>query len=114
MSNSRKPIMFLMSAAHEPFGGIQMTWGVSTYDPELKFSGKPRDAESELDYFGARYYDRAQYRFINVDPIIPKWTSAGFLGRNLYNYCWNNPISFSIHQEDGLIAFIMAGPSQSD
>ena len=56
------------SAAHEPYGGIQKTW-TSTYDPSLKFSGKQRDAESDLDYFGARYYDTSQYRFISPDPI---------------------------------------------
>ncbi len=57
------------SAAHEPYGGIQQTW-VTSFDPELKFSGKPHDAESGLDYFGARYYDRAQYRFISVEQLI--------------------------------------------
>ena len=45
------------SAAHNPYGGIQRTW-VSAYDPQLKFSGKERDVESGLDYFGARYYDK--------------------------------------------------------
>ena len=39
------------SAVHEPYGGVQKTW-VSDYDPSLKFSGKERDAESDLDYFG--------------------------------------------------------------
>ena len=59
------------AAAHDPFGGIQKTW-TSTYDPSLKFSGKERDAESGLDYFGARYYDKAQYRFISVDPVTAR------------------------------------------
>jgi hypothetical protein len=27
-----------------------------TYDPTPKFSGKERDQESGLDYFGARYF----------------------------------------------------------
>jgi RHS repeat-associated protein len=81
------------SAAHEPYGGIQKTW-VTNYDPELKFSGKERDAESGLDYFGARYYDRTQYRFLSVDPIFSQ-----FLGQfepqklNRYLYCFNNPVS---------------------
>ena len=35
------------SAAHEPYGGIQKTW-VSSYAPSLKFSGKERDAESDV------------------------------------------------------------------
>jgi RHS repeat-associated protein len=82
------------SAAHDPYGGIQQTW-VSTYDPQLKFSGKERDAESQLDYFGARYYDRSQYRFISVDPIISRqivWYDTQ--AWNLYSICFNNPLSF--------------------
>ncbi|MBN1570603.1 MAG: hypothetical protein JXA73_22355 [Acidobacteria bacterium] len=34
-----------------------------------QFPGKERDAETGLDYFGARYYSGAQGRFISVDPI---------------------------------------------
>ena len=57
--------------AHDPYGGIQKTW-VSSYDSSLKFSGKQRDAESDLDYFGARYYDRSLYRFISNDPFYTR------------------------------------------
>lgn len=65
------------------------------YDPELKFSGKPRDAESDLDYFGARYYDRAQYRFISTDPISNSNLCLQNAQRlNLYIYCLDNPQSF--------------------
>lgn len=55
------------SAAYDPYGGVQQTW-LNSFDPTLKFSGKERDGESGLDYFGARYYDRSQYRFISPDP----------------------------------------------
>jgi RHS repeat-associated protein len=41
---------------------------VNTYDPKLKFSGKERDSDSGLDYFGARHYNHSSYRFISVDP----------------------------------------------
>jgi RHS repeat-associated protein len=67
--------------------------GSRTYDPELKFSGKPHDAESGLDYFGARYYDHSLYRFLSVDPVT---THIGYLSQthawNLYVYCGNNPL----------------------
>jgi RHS repeat-associated protein len=33
-----------------------------------KFTGKERDAETGLDYFGARYYSGAQGRFGTPDP----------------------------------------------
>ncbi|MCG7852101.1 MAG: hypothetical protein MIO92_06230, partial [Methanosarcinaceae archaeon] len=80
------------SAAHDPYGGIQQTW-VNTFDPTPKFSGKERDSESGLDYFGARYYDKAQYRFISVDSIR---NASHFNPQrtNLYAYCMNNPISY--------------------
>ena len=82
------------SAAHDPYGGIQQTW-VSTYDPLQKFSGKERDAESGLDYFGARYYDSSQYRFISVDPDVnPQGGCSDPQLLNLFAYCRNSPITF--------------------
>ena len=82
------------AAAHEPYGGIQKTW-VSSYAPSLKFSGKQRDAESELDYFGARYYDRSLYRFLSVDPIISGRAALSNPQRwNQYAYCLGNPVNF--------------------
>jgi RHS repeat-associated protein len=64
-------------------------------DPLPKFSGKERDTESQLDYFGARYYDRNIYRFISVDPIIARqiiWYDTQ--AWNLCLICFDNPISF--------------------
>jgi len=81
------------SAAHEPYGGIQKTW-VSSYDPALKFSGKERDAESDLDYFGARYYDRTSYRFLTTDPISYRNPGLSPQLLNLYSYSRGNPISY--------------------
>ena len=82
------------SAAHDPYGGLQQTW-VSTYDPLQKFSGKERDTESQLDYFGARYYDKNQYRFISVDPMVDENLSRIDNRRwNLYAYCVNSPITY--------------------
>ncbi|MBN1971418.1 MAG: RHS repeat-associated core domain-containing protein [Candidatus Delongbacteria bacterium] len=65
------------------------------YDPVLKFSGKERDHESELDYFGARYYNHTHSRFISVDPIINK-EEALYNPQiwNLYSYFRNNPVTY--------------------
>jgi RHS repeat-associated protein len=82
------------AAAHDPYGGIQKTWEPITFDPSLKFSGKEHDGESELDYFGARYYDKAQYRFISVDPGLAASLAAHDPQYwNLYSYCGNQPIT---------------------
>ena len=84
----------IYSAAHDPYGGIQQTGTNNTYDPQLKFSGKERDTESGLDYFGARYYDRSQYRFISPDPkLISQIAQAEPQRWSLYPYCANNPVN---------------------
>jgi RHS repeat-associated protein len=81
------------SEAYGPYGDVQKTW-TKTYDPKQKFSGKEREGYSELDYFGARYFDNNSYRFISVDPIINKDEALSNPQLwNLYAYCANNPIT---------------------
>jgi RHS repeat-associated protein len=92
-----------------------------------KFSGKERDKlgeeqEGGLDYFGARYYDREQYRFISADPIMSKGRSLiDSQGWNFYSYCRNNPIAFidllgmdliSVEQAKKIINIIIGGGGQ--
>jgi RHS repeat-associated protein len=82
------------SALFDPYGGIEKQW-VNTYSPSLKFSGKERESKSEMDYFGARYYDHLRYRFISVDPVINKEEAlVNPQLWNLYSYCRNNPVTF--------------------
>jgi RHS repeat-associated protein len=66
-----------------------------------KFTGKERDSESGLDYFGARYYANSLGRFMSPDLKIlsirhiinpEKW--------NKYAYTINNPLRF--FDPDGL------------
>lgn len=71
-----------------PFG--KESRGSSTSnEPKEQFTGKERDIEIGLDYFGARYY--------NAD--IGRWTSTDRFGSiypslSLYQYTANNPIFF--------------------
>src|SRR5579864_3155696 len=44
---------------YSPFGTEVVVTGLGTN--ELKFTGKRRDTESQLDYFGARYYSNAYW-----------------------------------------------------
>ncbi len=82
----------LHTATYAPYGEIRTEQG--TVDPLAKFSGKERDTESQLDYFGARYYDRNIYRFISVDPkLIYQAAQVESQKWNLYLYCSNNPIN---------------------
>ncbi|HEY2748150.1 MAG TPA: RHS repeat-associated core domain-containing protein, partial [Polyangia bacterium] len=56
-----------------------------------KFSGKELDEETNLTYFGARYYDSAFGRFITADSEIPGNGSFP-QGFNRYAYAFNNPV----------------------
>ncbi|WP_052410229.1 SpvB/TcaC N-terminal domain-containing protein [Paenibacillus durus] len=74
---------------YHPYGTTAYRLAKPGYDLSLKryrFSGKERDEETGLYYFGARYYA----------PWLGRWTSsdpAGFAaGLNLYRYCSNNPV----------------------
>jgi RHS repeat-associated protein len=58
------------------------------------FTSKERDAETGLDYFGARYLSSAQGRFTSPDPIhITKERVLDPQQWNMYAYVRNNPLS---------------------
>jgi len=58
-------------------------------------TGKERDTESGLDYFGARYYASSMGRFMSPDPIkITEDRVANPSTLNLYSYAANNPLKY--------------------
>ncbi|MGD2091706.1 MAG: RHS repeat-associated core domain-containing protein [Candidatus Aminicenantes bacterium] len=75
---------------YHPFGTSAYRSSKSDVNLSLKryrFTGKERDDETGLYYFGARFYADWLGRWTSSDP-------AGFVsGLNLYRYCSNNPIS---------------------
>lgn len=62
------------------------------FDP-LLFTGKPRDFESGLDYFGARYYSNTWCRWLGADqPFADNYIEKPS-SWNLFLYVRNNPIN---------------------
>jgi RHS repeat-associated protein len=61
---------------------------------DLRFTGKERDAETGLDYFGARYYSGAQGRFASPDKPFADQHAYDPQSWNLYSYARNNPLRF--------------------
>ena len=64
----------------------------------MNFTGKERDAETGLDYFGARYFSSAQGRFTSPDwsanpQPVPYANLRDPQTLNLYAYVRNNPLS---------------------
>jgi RHS repeat-associated protein len=61
---------------------------------EQHFTGKERDSESGLDYFGARYMSSSMGRFMSPDPSGLYYADPrNPQSLNLYTYGLNNPLS---------------------
>jgi RHS repeat-associated protein len=88
-----------------PYGWTQSSTGS---DPNhYKFTGKERDAESGLDYFGARYMASTMGRFMTPDPVGGHQEDPQTLNR--YAYVRNNPLSLT--DPTGLDFYMQCGSS---
>jgi RHS repeat-associated protein len=84
-----------------PFGE-ECTTGPCASNPGVgagqarKFTGKERDTETGLDYFGARYYGSKIGRFTTVDPVYT-WNDNLLDPQrwNRYSYGLNNPLKYN-------------------
>jgi RHS repeat-associated protein len=86
------------SCQNAPYGDMQSC--TNTDLTPLHFTGKERDAESNLDNLGARYYSSAQARFMTADwagspTAVPYAEFGNPQSLNLYSYVKNNPLSFA-------------------
>ena len=70
----------------------------------FKFTGKERDEETGLYYYGARYLDPKTSRWLSTDPALSEYVSGTEKGEggiynqvnfNLYHYAGNNPIKYT-------------------
>jgi RHS repeat-associated protein len=80
-----------------PFGG-ERTPITNTCPQNYKFTGKERDTETGLDYFGARYYSSGLGRWLTPDwaakaAAVPYAEFADPQSLNLYTYVRNIPTS---------------------
>jgi len=69
---------------YDPFGRLRSSSG----DNPFKFSTKYFDDESELAYYGYRYYSPEMGRFVSRDPIGERG------GEHLSRFVDNNPITY--------------------
>ncbi len=81
------------------------------------FTGKERDAESGLDYFGARYYGSALGRWTSPDwsaspQAVPYAKLENPESLNLYGYVLNNPES--TRDDDGHVCVFLFGKSRGN
>jgi len=72
-----------------------MTCASSCTTSTILFTGKERDGETGLDYFGARYYGSAQGRFTSPDPLLSSGRPWDPQSWNRYSYVLNNPLRYT-------------------
>lgn len=58
-------------------------------------TGKERDSESGLDYFGARYFGSSMGRFMSPDPLLSSGRPWNPQTWNRYAYALNNPLRYT-------------------
>src|SRR5258707_2647876 len=90
-----------------PWGGTVPGVGVSTSNNHYKFTGKERDSESGLDYFGPRYYSNGLGRFISADwsatpEPVPYAHFDDPQTLNLYGYAAGTPVTLMDDDGHGL------------
>jgi RHS repeat-associated protein len=89
-----------------PYGGEIPISGTDAN--KYKFTGKERDQESGLDFFGFRYYGSNVGRWMSPDPSGLYFSDQSDpQSLNLYGYVRNNPIN-SI-DTDGLLTIVIPG-----
>jgi RHS repeat-associated protein len=106
LSDHLKSTSMLVSASgiiedesdYYPYGGERQI--INTVNNHYKFTGKERDSETGLDYFGARYYSNGLGRFITPDwaakPVTVPYAVLGDPQTlNLYSYVRDVPTSRS-------------------
>ena len=84
------------SLTYAPFGTVDEKHSSGPNNFRAKFTTKEHDDESQLDYFGARYYDSQIGRFLEPDPQS-QFASA-------YVYGANDPID--MYDPDGQFAVL--------
>ena len=75
--------------AYIPYGEVFIEERSGVWNTPYLFNAKELDEETGLYYYGARYLNPKDTRWLSVDPMFEK-----YMGMSPYNYCVGNPICF--------------------
>jgi RHS repeat-associated protein len=80
----------LYAADYYPYGKILQEFKMGGKTEKFLTTQHERDAETGLDYRGARFYDSDLGRFLSLDPMAAK-----YFAWSPYNYVLGNPLVFT-------------------
>ncbi len=109
ISNASSTLVELLD--YYPYGGIRLDEKQGTFNEKKKFTGHEYDADTGLNYMGARYQDGNIGRFVSEDPLVNDLgiNNEEFKNRhqktlnevlidpqslNSYSYALNNPLKY--------------------
>jgi RHS repeat-associated protein len=78
---------------YSPFGEMIKTTGSKYQSNPLRFSTKYTDEETELLYYGLRYYQPASGKWLSRDPIGES-QMPGRRSENLHSFCGNDVVNY--------------------
>jgi RHS repeat-associated protein len=84
----------ISDCTYAPYGE-QVACSPDNPSNRYRYTGKERDTETGLDYYGARYYANGMGRFITPDEPLLDQDSADPQSWNLYVYAANNPLLYT-------------------
>ncbi|MCQ2219708.1 MAG: RHS repeat-associated core domain-containing protein [Paludibacteraceae bacterium] len=75
------------STSYIPYGEVFVEESSAGWQSPYYFNSKELDEETGLYYYGARYLNPTEARWLSVDPMWEKYA-----GMSPYNYCMGNPV----------------------
>ncbi|MBP5481979.1 MAG: RHS repeat-associated core domain-containing protein, partial [Paludibacteraceae bacterium] len=76
--------------AYIPYGEVFIEERNGSWNTPYLFNAKELDEETGLYYYGARYLNPKDTRWLSVDPMFEK-----YVGMTPYNYCAGNPVKLA-------------------
>ena len=89
----------------DPWGNREVSYAPIGHEEPLVYTGKELDAETELYYFNARFYDSELGGMLNWDPAPIDYSNPMTINR--FAFCWNNPVRYV--DPDGRNPVMIAG-----
>ena len=77
---------------YDAWGNVRSKSGTMADKNPLRYRGYYYDSETGFYYLQSRYYDPANYRFINADTYTST-DSTDAVAFNMFAYCANNPVT---------------------
>ena len=97
----------VQNTEYDPWGKVSRSDG--NVDPTHRFTGQELDSESDIHYYGGRYYDQGLGRFVSPDPFVQDPDDPQNLNR--YSYVLKGRRAISTRAGTLMLILVTAFPA---